>query len=737
MTSQEAAAGSSQQEIVDDILTTLSQFRPRNPFATSSTASPIVSQAGSPTVSAPTIKVPEVRGPETAIDATTLPNGEVNGREDGTPAGEWQRSPSSNSYLDEWNFLFGHQHTDEELLPHVIKHCLRHNLRSCRFRSLCWMMYLGVLSPNRQSWEEEAHAWRAEYQRLCDVYVTNPRSVGSDHPLSQRNDSQWHHFFLAKSRRSEIMKDVTRTFPDVPFFQGDLAQVTMSNVLFIYSNISPLEEYKQGMHELLAPIIFVLHSDHLTAQHAQETVDDWNPFSVLLDPRYLEHDSFALFYRLMNVAHLWYIVDDLPLSATPSPRLQPFQRPQDIYRQNSGGVSICPSIQQLSFIHDRMLKRADLPLYEHLERVEIAPQLYGIRWLRLMFGREFPLQDLLVVWDNIFATSDRRLVLVGSTDAFPLVNHIFVVMVTLLSDHLRRCDFAQALMYLMNYPLCGDVNHIVNLSLHSYDPKRFKKPQDRLAVTLAAGANSRAVRRSQSAVSSTSNTSGLEVLASRFRSSDVGRIIRRIGSSRERPRSLMVPNSAAVAITSVAGSRKGRELQRLTLSSGVESAPVTPSGSGLGRIPRRKMRSSRSAERGSNRPSVPGPNGDYVEILTEEEERRQLEANLRAMVQSVDHYRQLTRRCGDLVESGAERAHSLLRRMSALSHEGSSPAAQASRRHVEELALIVADLKKARDYLRGSLTLTSGEALDDDRTSLDRSLTDLPSEMELHEILSS
>lgn len=738
MTSKDAG-GPSQQEIVDDILSTLSQFRPRNPF--SAAPSPLVSQAGTPI--APPPNPSEVRCRDASAESA-VPNGQLNGSSDATtPGSEWQRSPSSNSYLEEWNFLFGEQFSSHDLLPHLIKHCLRANLRSCRFRSLCWMLFLGVLSSERQNWEAEARKWRAEYERLCRVHVKDPRSEGDDHPLCQNADSHWHHFFVAKSRRNEIMKDVTRTFPDVPFFQGDLAQTTMSNVLFIYANISPLAEYKQGMHELLAPIIFVLHSDQLTAQHAFETVDSTAPFGTLFDPKYLEHDSFALFNRLMNIAYLWYIVDDMPISAAPVPPRQPFQRPQDIYKMSSDSMSSCPAIKQLSDIHEHMLKRADVMLYEHLERIEIAPQLYGIRWLRLMFGREFPLQDLLVVWDNIFATADRRLAQEGCTTAFPLINHIFVVMVTLLSEHLRRCDFAQALMHLMNYPLCGDVNHIVALSLHRFDPDRFKKPHDRLTVSLAAGANSRAVRRSHSAVTAvTNNTSGLEVLASRFRSSDVGRIIRRIGSSRERPRSLMVQSSTASAINAAAaassssgsGGRKGRELQRLTLTPGVESAPVTPvSGNGPGRIPRRKMRSSRSAERGTNRPPVPGPSGDFVEILTEEEERRQLEANLRAMMQSVDHYRHLTRRCGDLVEASAERAHCLLRKMTAAAN---GEAAGASRAQMEELALIVADLKKARDYLRGSLTLTSGEPMDDDRASNDQdSLRRFPSEMELHEIL--
>lgn len=47
------------------------------------------------------------------------------------------------------------------------------------------------------------------------------------------------------------------------------------------------------------------------------------------------------------------------------------------------------------------------------------------RWIRLLFGREFPMQDLLVLWDAIFADS------IG----FDLVDYIFVAMLLYLRDH--------------------------------------------------------------------------------------------------------------------------------------------------------------------------------------------------------------------------------------------------------------------------------------------------------------
>lgn len=45
------------------------------------------------------------------------------------------------------------------------------------------------------------------------------------------------------------------------------------------------------------------------------------------------------------------------------------------------------------------------------------------RWLRLLFGGEFSLVDVLVLWDTIFAKSPQD---------FVLVNYIFVSMLVIL-----------------------------------------------------------------------------------------------------------------------------------------------------------------------------------------------------------------------------------------------------------------------------------------------------------------
>lgn len=46
------------------------------------------------------------------------------------------------------------------------------------------------------------------------------------------------------------------------------------------------------------------------------------------------------------------------------------------------------------------------------------------RWVRLLFGREFPLQDLLVVWDALLADSIT----------LDLVDYVFVAMLLYIRD---------------------------------------------------------------------------------------------------------------------------------------------------------------------------------------------------------------------------------------------------------------------------------------------------------------
>ncbi|KFO57844.1 TBC1 domain family member 5 [Corvus brachyrhynchos] len=368
------------------------------------------------------------------------------------------------SYSKEWEELF----VNNNYLATIRLKGINGQLRSSRFRSVCWKLFLEVLPQDRSQWIKTTSDLRTSYSKIKEIHITNPRKAGQqdliiNNPLSQDEGSLWNKFFQDKELRAMIEQDVTRTFPEMQYFQQENVRKILTDVLFCYARENEQLLYKQGMHELLAPIVFILHCDHQAFSHASEAAQPRQALHLifLLNPEYLEHDAYAMFTRLMKTAEHWFSTfehdsqKEKDVMITP----MPFARPQDL----GPSIAIVAKVNQ---IQDHLLKKHDIELYMHLNRLEIAPQIYGLRWVRLLFGREFPLQDLLVVWDALFADSIT----------LNLVDYIFVAMLLYIRDALISSNYQTCLGLLMHYPPIGDVHSLILRALFLRDPKRNPRP---------------------------------------------------------------------------------------------------------------------------------------------------------------------------------------------------------------------------------------------------------------------
>ncbi|XP_044149215.1 TBC1 domain family member 5 [Bufo gargarizans] len=387
----------------------------------------------------------------------------------GMSADEKRREPASESenifisYSKEWQELF----VNSNYLAAIRLKGINGQLRSSRFRSVCWKLFLNVLPQDRSQWISKTAELRTWYKKIKEIHITNPRKAAGqqdlmiNNPLSQDEGSLWNRFFQDKELRAMIEQDVKRTFPEMQFFQQEDVRGILTDVLFCYARENEHLLYKQGMHELLAPILFIQHCDHQAFMHASEAAQPSEEMKVLLNPDYLEHDAYALFSNLMGSAEPWFSTyeQDSRKEKDAMISTMPFARPQDI------GPSIA-IVTKVNHIQDQLLKKTDIELYMHLNRLEIAPQIYGLRWVRLLFGREFPLQDLLVVWDALFADSIT----------LALVDYIFVAMLLYIRDALISSNFQTCLGLLMHYPPIGDVHSLILKALFLRDPKKNPRP---------------------------------------------------------------------------------------------------------------------------------------------------------------------------------------------------------------------------------------------------------------------
>uniref|UniRef100_A0A182NKV1 Rab-GAP TBC domain-containing protein n=1 Tax=Anopheles dirus TaxID=7168 RepID=A0A182NKV1_9DIPT len=358
---------------------------------------------------------------------------------------------------------------NETAVPELRQLAVRGDLRASPFRSVCWAVFLDVLATSgSDSWPHQRCTARAHYRRLKEQFVLNPHQQTTDvrdDPLSQSKQSLWNQHFCDQELCAVIKQDVVRTFPGVDFFRKPTIQELMINILFCYARQFPAMCYRQGMHEILAPLIFVIHSDQQALAHIQELHPDIDPnLLAILDPQYLEEDSYAIFAKIMSQIESFYRITDVVPTAT---GYFPAQTPASPVA--GGGAKRKPEVEvveQLNYIKDKILIKEDLHLHNHLLKLDIPLAIFGIRWLRLLFGREFALQDLLLLWDAIF----------GEGDELGLINYIVVAMLIRIRDKLIYSDYTTCLSYLMRYPTNIDIALVIRHALHMKSPKLYERP---------------------------------------------------------------------------------------------------------------------------------------------------------------------------------------------------------------------------------------------------------------------
>ena len=199
--------------------------------------------------------------------------------------------------------------------------------------------------------------------------------------------------------RKQILQDVKRTNQENEIFKEEENQKMLSNVLFIYAKKNNVLSYKQGMNELVAVIFCVFHS----AKKEYSGLKKCEKLDFMMKGDYLEHDVYIAFRGLMSKMACFF-EDREKVSKKSS---------EENSKENSDPSTLLPISIQCNFIHHTLLRKYDLPLYQHLTRYQVLPEVYMLRWVRLLFIREISPKFISHAWDAIFAYGgDDELVLV-------------------------------------------------------------------------------------------------------------------------------------------------------------------------------------------------------------------------------------------------------------------------------------------------------------------------------------
>ncbi|GAQ80933.1 GTPase-activating protein [Klebsormidium nitens] len=302
-------------------------------------------------------------------------------------------------------------------------------------RAVVWKLLLGYLPRIRSQWEEELAKKREQYAQFSQELIVNPseksraseasdgdlpsggelrrESVEGDHPLASGQASVWHQFFQDTELWEQIDRDVKRTHPDLPFFNGadggsNENQGALGRILFIFAKLNPGIKYVQGMNEVLAPLLYIFRTDP----------DDKNK-------EHAEADAFFCFVELLS---------DF--------------RDHFCQQLDNSEVGIRATITRLS----NLLKQRDEELWLHLNvKIQINPQFYAFRWITLLLTQEFDFPDCLRLWDTLLSNKDGPL---------EILLRLCCAMVICIRTRLLGGDFTDNLKLLQNYP-STDIDGII------------------------------------------------------------------------------------------------------------------------------------------------------------------------------------------------------------------------------------------------------------------------------------
>ncbi|CAB3998149.1 TBC1 domain family member 5 isoform X1 [Paramuricea clavata] len=388
-------------------------------------------------------------------------NGNIEGQVESNNENLYVPAVTKDILESEWEALFGTGNYKNELRNLA----LTGRLRDCRrFRGVCWRIFLDCLPDDVNQWLGTMRESRSKYCNLKSMFLVDPYSSRSDkenvqvfNPLSQESDSPWSQYFEDKKLNDLILQDLDRLFPGMHYFQSKKIKDILLHILFCYARMNPNVGYKQGMHEVLAPLIFVLEYDSEVFQFLENS--DNEVMKDLINPEFLECDAFCLFEHLMDIIEPWYTQGELPAvsqkqafdaSGVPFMATQPTSPPTAI-------------IRKLNKIQESMLKKYDAVLYSHLREMKIEPQLYGLRWIRLLYGREFTtMEDILTLWDGLFADGT----------SLDFVDYIYLSLICNKRRKLLSSDHFGCLTILMKTPYCRrDAKEVVLEAKYMRDTK--------------------------------------------------------------------------------------------------------------------------------------------------------------------------------------------------------------------------------------------------------------------------
>lgn len=339
------------------------------------------------------------------------------------------------------------------------------------YRLFIWQIFLDILPYNEpDKWKIIIDEYRSDYGMLKGKYINEDIENYIKNP-SIKGSKEYEKFkSIIEKKTFEtitlIKLDVERTFKELDLFKKKKINISLINVLYIYSKEFPVPGYMQGMNELCGVLIYVLYRKFKLDSGFLENDNKINfcYYNLYKDNFFIEDDLYVLFKSLMNKDILEFYRYNLP------------SYKNSTFSKLSLKEKIMLTKDEIDKSNESEIKkRFYLLFYKYLTQYNveygtllvnlIEPDIFLLRWYLCLFSREFTIDNLLKIWDIILCyewienTKNKK-----KLDKH--LNYIEFICISMLKEVKNKIkenenDSNAALITIMHYPEEININNII------------------------------------------------------------------------------------------------------------------------------------------------------------------------------------------------------------------------------------------------------------------------------------
>lgn len=194
------------------------------------------------------------------------------------------------------------------------KHAWLGKLENPSLRGLCWRVFFGFLKPSHvNEWTAILHQQVRVYEELKAKTLPSVGKVEVD-PLSSFSkgsgqSEEWRKFDQQVELANFITIDVDRLYMtgvEDEYFQRPEVKERIHTVLFVWSLNNERVSYRQGMHEIVGTVFYVLEVEKLAWEAHRKLQSSWvdssfqHPLCNSFTDESIEAHTYFLFERIMK-----------------------------------------------------------------------------------------------------------------------------------------------------------------------------------------------------------------------------------------------------------------------------------------------------------------------------------------------------------------------------------------------------------------------------------------------------